>query len=193
MAPEDTGTVASGRMVRVITLNLLSLCTVLRSRTWTGQSCCGGATLCHPSSIPAPHRGPRTLPFCLRHVPCGCHICSQRGWGMHPRSPPLSAPFGCPDGGEGRERLKHLPSTAWGRMSQFKPGVAVVGSHVNLRLTRVGLAPRVSSLGPCLAGLPSPRGRQGARLTQTGPCCDHTHSAPQEPAAHGQSRPHAGP
>ena len=49
---------------------------------------------------------------------------------MQPRPLPPSAPFSCPDGGEGREMLKHLPSTAWGRMSSFKPGLAVVGSHV---------------------------------------------------------------
>lgn len=77
---------------------------------------------------------------------------------MHPRPLPLSAPFGCPNGGEGRERLKHLPSAAWGRASQVQTGDGSNGvSCPHLRLTCVGLASWVSCLGPCLAGLPSPR------------------------------------
>lgn len=81
---------------------------------------------------------------------------AARGAGViHPWPPLVPAPFGCPSGGQGRGRLKHLPSTAWGRMNQFKLGVAAVGSH--LKLMCVGLAPWVSSLGPRLPGLPSPR------------------------------------
>lgn len=39
---------------------------------------------------------------------------------MHALPPPLSAPFGCPDGEEGKERLKCLPSSAWRRISQVQ-------------------------------------------------------------------------
>lgn len=150
MAPEDRGTICTGRMVDAVRLNLPSLCAVLRSRTWTGRFCCGGPTLCCTlHEVLCPSLQAPGMSF------AGVTSAARGAGVIHPWPPLVPAPFGCPSGGEGRGRLKHLPSTAWGRMNQFKPGVAAVRSH--LKLMCVGLAPWVSSLGPCLPGLPSPR------------------------------------